>query len=297
MSSFVLWVGALLSTALAVFLFFFAVYESLRDSARLKVDIYADWVREQLDSMFIELSKKQCTVLVLTSLIGMAVLPILLLWNKDYTWGWNVLRLLLIVGLGYLGWRLPRIVLRYMWNRRVAKFDEQMLDALTLMSNALKAGLSFIQAMDTVVKELPNPISQEFGLVLRHQQLGGGVNESLEALERRMGSEDVRIIVTAIMILRDTGGNLSETFDTIAYTIRERKKVKGKIAALTTQGVMQGIIIFCMPFVLGLILYIMDSELISRMWTTVLGIILIAIMLILQGIGGLIMKKVVTIEV
>ena len=297
MSSFVLWVGALLSTALAVFIFFFALYESLRDTVRLKVDIYSDWVREQFDSMFIELSKKQCTALVLTSLLGMAVLPILLLLNKDYTWGWNVLRVLLVVAFGYFGWRLPRIVLRTLWNRRVDKFDEQMLDALTLMSNALKAGLSFIQAMDTVVKELPNPISQEFGLVLRHQQLGGGVNESLEALERRMGSEDVRIIVTAIMILRDTGGNLSETFDTIAYTIRERKKVKGKIAALTTQGIMQGIIIFCMPFVLGLILYIMDPDLISRMWETVLGIILIAIMLILQGVGGLIMKKVVTIEV
>ncbi len=297
MSSFVLWLGGLLCTAMAVFVFFFTVYESMVDAARLKIDAYSDYVREQFDSMFIDLSKKRCVAVILVSVGISALIPLLTLSGKSYTWGWNLLRVLLVVGFGYVGWRTPRTILRIMWNRRVAKFDEQMLDALTLMSNALKAGLSFIQSMDTVVKEMPNPISQEFGLVLRHQQLGGGVNESLESLEKRMGSEDVRIIVTAIMILRDTGGNLSETFDTIAYTIRERKKVKGKIAALTAQGIMQGIIIFCMPFVLGLILYVMDPVLISRLWQTVLGVILLCIMLLLQGIGGLIMKKVVTIEV
>ncbi len=292
-----LWLLASLCTGLAVFTIFYGMYDTVVEQVRIKLDIYSDYIREQLDSMFIDVSKKRCLAIVVVSTVAIGMIPLLLLAGKEYTWAWNLVRFLFVLAFGYLGWRMPRTVLRFMWNRRVAKFDEQMLDALTLMSNALKAGLSFIQSMDTVVRELPNPISQEFGLVLRHQQLGGGVNESLEALEKRMRSEDVRIVVTAIMILRDTGGNLSETFDTIAYTIRERKKVKGKIAALTAQGVMQGIIIFCMPFILGTILYIMDPVLIARMWQTVLGVILLGVMLLLQGIGGLIMKKVVTIEV
>lgn len=289
--------GALLLCGAAVFGFFLSLYEPVTEKVKASTDTYVAYMREQADSMFLEISPRRCVMIIASSTAFGALVALLILSGKEFSWGWVVLRLILMGVLGYLGWTIPRRVLAIMWRRRVDKFDDQMLDALVLMSNALKAGLSFIQAMDTVVKEMPNPIGQEFGLVLRQQQLGQGVNESLQALEARMQTEDIKIIVTAIMILRDTGGNLSETFDTIAYTIRERKKVKGKIQALTAQGVMQGIIIFCMPFGLGTILYIMDPVLISRMWQTILGIILLGVMLLLQGVGGLIMKKVVTIEV
>ena len=141
------------------------------------------------------------------------------------------------------------------------------------------------------------PVSQEFSLVLRQQQLGMPFNDSLLKLEERMTTENTRIVVTAISILRETGGNLSETFDTIAFTIRERKKVEGKISAMTAQGIMQGAIIFAMPFVLGLILYVMDPVLISRLWQTNIGLIFMGIMLLFQGFGGWLMKKVTEIEV
>ena len=104
-------------------------------------------------------------------------------------------------------------------------------------------------------------------------------------------------MVTSINILRQSGGNLTETFDTIAHTVRERKKVEGRIRSLTAQGGSQGVIIVCMPFVLAGILYMMDPELIRRLWTTWPGLIMILLMLILQTLGGAMIRKIVRIEV
>jgi tight adherence protein B len=209
--------------------------------------------------------------------------------------------LAVVFGLGLFGlptgYRLPRAVVQAMWTRRVNMFGEQMLDALIFMSNGLRSGLSLVQSMDMVKEELPNPISQEFALVMSQQRLGVPLEDALLALEERIGSEDLQIMVTSINILRQSGGNLTETFDTIAMTIRERKKVEGKIKSLTAQGVSQGVIIVCMPFVLGWILYIMDPGLIRRLWTTWPGLIMVCIMLMLQVIGGVMIKKIVKIDV
>jgi tight adherence protein B len=195
------------------------------------------------------------------------------------------------------GWTLPRKILGFMWNRRVKQFDEQMLDGLTFLSNSLKSGLSLLQAIDMIVQELPNPLSQEWALVMSQQKLGVRIDEALGNLEKRIGSEDIQIIITSITILRESGGNLAEVFDTIAYTVRERRKVEGKIEAMTAQGVMQGIIIVLMPIVLGAILYMIDPYLISRLWTTVLGWVMLIFMFALQFAGGWMIMKIVTIEV
>jgi tight adherence protein B len=196
-----------------------------------------------------------------------------------------------------VGWTLPRKILNFMWRRRVRQFDEQMLDGLTFLSNSLKSGLSLLQAIDMIVQELPNPLSQEWALVMSQQKLGVRIDEALSNLEKRIGSEDVQIIVTSITILRESGGNLAEVFDTIAYTVRERRKVEGKIEAMTAQGVMQGIIIVAMPIVLGGILWMIDPFLISRLWTTVIGWVMLIFMFMLQFAGGWMIKKIVTIEV
>lgn len=281
-----------------IFLFFSNIYEPAQGVVLGRLGIYGEWLREQFDRMFMDIPLSRCMMLVAGTTVGCALLGFLLLSGKAWdSWGWNFLRVILIPSMAYAGWNIPRFMIAFMWARRVEKFDDQLLDALTLMSNALKAGLSFIQSMDIVVREMPSPINQEFGLVMNQIQLGTNINDTLVQLDARMGSEDVRIVVTAVMILRETGGNLSDTFDTIAFTIRERKKVKGKIAALTTQGIMQGIIIFCMPFVLGVILYMMNPEGVELMWTTPIGIIALGFMIALQAVGGFIMKQMVTIRV
>lgn len=281
-----------------VFLFFNAMYEPAQGVVLGRLQIYGEWLREQFDRMFMDIPLSRCMLFIAGCTVGSALLGGLLLHGKDYeSWGWNFARLLLLPGFGFMGYQIPRLTVRILWARRIDTFDDQLLDALTLMSNALKSGLSFIQSMDIVVREMEAPINQEFGLIMNQIQLGTNINDALVQLDTRMGTEDVRIVVTAIMILRETGGNLSDTFDTIAFTIRERKKVKGKIAALTTQGIMQGIIIFAMPFVLGFILFNMNPEGVALMWTTPIGIILLGFMALLQVVGGLIMKSMVTIRV
>jgi tight adherence protein B len=196
-----------------------------------------------------------------------------------------------------LGYRLPRAVVRWLWKKRIEKFEDQLLDALAFMSNGLRSGLSLVQTMEMVVEELGNPVSEEFGLVLSEQRVGVPFEEALLNLERRVGTEDVQILVTSVNILRQSGGNLSETFQTIAYTIRERKKVKGKIRTLTAQGVAQAVIICIMPFALALVLWTFDHELVARMWSTWLGWVFISVMLFLQTVGALIMRRIVMIRV
>lgn len=196
-----------------------------------------------------------------------------------------------------IGLGLPRYVVRRLWERRIRRFEEQLVDALACLSNGLRSGLSLVQSIGMVVEEFEDPMAEELGLVLAEQRVGVSLEDALLHLEQRIGTEDVAILVTSIHILRQTGGNLSETFETIAHTIRERKKVTGRIRTLTAQGVAQATIITGMPFVLGFVLWTFDPVLVSRLWTTWLGWILIGAMVALQVTGALLMRRMVTIRV
>ncbi len=264
---------------------------------------YVQWMVDMFDAMFLRVEPRWC---VLSILVSMGVFGALGWWLTSALpsgMSYLVLRLVIISILVFapfklpVGFRLPRIIVQRIWNWRIDRFEDQLLDALAFMSNGLRSGLSLIQTMEMVVEELGNPISEEFGLVLSEQRVGVPFEEALLNLERRIGSEDVQILVTSINILRQSGGNLSETFQTISYTMRERKKVKGKIKTMTAQGVSQAVIITVMPFALGAILWAFDHELVARMWSTWLGWVLIFVLLFLQTVGALIMRKIVMIRV
>ena len=264
---------------------------------------YVKWMIETLDKMFLTISGRTCLYLIMASTIFWfffaywftAGLPS----GDGYFAFRTLLALILCLGLFRLptGYRMPRFVVNRMWENRMDRFEEQLIDALTFMSNGLRSGLSLVQSMDMVKEELHDPMSQEFALVLSQQRLGVTLEDALLSLERRIDTEDVQIMVTSINILRQSGGNLTETFDTIAHTIRERKKVEGKIKSMTAQGVSQGVIIVLMPIVLAGILYLMDPELIRRLWTTWIGLTMVLFMLILQTLGALMIRKIVRIEV
>lgn len=265
---------------------------------------YVRWMQSMFDRMYLEVPASWCVASIVGSVTVFAGLGWFLTSGIPYEpFGYNLIRIavigVLVVGPFGLpvGYALPRYVVETMWENRIARFEDQLLDALAFMSNGLKSGLSLLQAMDMVREELPNPISQEFALMLNEQRLGVPLEDALLALERRIGTEDIQIIVTSINILRTSGGNLSETFDTVADTIRERKKVQGRIKSLTAQGVAQGVIIVFMPFVLGFILWLMDPILISRLWTTWLGWVLIFVMLGLQTAGAWMIKRIVKVQV
>ena len=197
----------------------------------------------------------------------------------------------------FLSWTLPRRVISIMHKKRITKFVVQMVDGLSLMSNGLRSGLNMPQALQIVTEELPNPISQEFGLVIAQNKLGVTFEDAMSNLSIRMPADDIEMFTTSVNILKETGGNLAETFDTISVTIRERIKVESKISAMVSQGVLQGVIVVLMPFALAAVLYSVDPERIAPMFTTIPGWGLLLIMMSLQFLGGFTIWKIVQIKV
>lgn len=195
------------------------------------------------------------------------------------------------------GWWALRKGMDMLFARYLRAFEAQLVDALIMASNALRVGLSLPQALDIVAKEMPAPVSHEFALTLNEHRMGKNLDDALSAMADRLPSLDLAMVVNAVLILRETGGNLSETFETIVYTFTEREKVKDKISSLTAQGRVQGIILMAMPFVLGYLLNWVNPEYMQPLFTTVLGWILLAFMLLMLLAGGLLIRKIVSIDV
>ncbi|MBI4404924.1 MAG: type II secretion system F family protein [Deltaproteobacteria bacterium] len=250
-----------------------------------------DWMVAKLDTMFIEVTPNKALRYYTIYLFALFVLGIFLLYPSVLAGS--------LFGVFFIlaGWKLPRLAISILHRRRVRKFVLQMVDGLSLMSNAMRSGLNVPQALQIVSDELPNPISQEFNLVLSQNKLGVSLEDALTNLSVRMPNDDIEMFTTSVNILKETGGNLAETFDSIAHTIRERIKVESKIAAMTAQGVYQGIIVVIMPFALGGILYLIDPERIAPMFTTIPGWVLLTFMITLQIVGGFSIWKIVRVRV
>ncbi|HEY6537631.1 MAG TPA: type II secretion system F family protein [Candidatus Dormibacteraeota bacterium] len=168
--------------------------------------------------------------------------------------------------LALIGLVIPPIVLRYRAAKRLNRFNDQLGDTLILLSNALKAGYSFPQAMASIARSAPPPTSEEFARATREVQLGVTTDAALSHMVARIHSEDLDLVVTAVQIQRVVGGNLAEIFDNIAFTIRERIRIKGEIKTLTAQARTSSYIITGLPIGLGLILEAINPAYISPMF-------------------------------
>ncbi|MGB6772406.1 MAG: type II secretion system F family protein [Candidatus Dormiibacterota bacterium] len=165
--------------------------------------------------------------------------------------------------LAVVGFFVPPIVLKYRSRKRLRKFNDQLGDTLILLSNALKAGYSFPQAMASIARSAPPPMCEEFARATREVQLGVTTDAALQHMVARIDSEDLDLVVTAVQIQRVVGGNLAEIFDNIAFTIRERVRIKGEIRTLTAQARTSSYIITGLPVGLGLILEAINPTYIS----------------------------------
>jgi tight adherence protein B len=159
-----------------------------------------------------------------------------------------------------IGAILPGVYVRRQKSKRLVHFNDQLPDMLNLVVNGLRAGYSTLQAMEAVSKELPSPISDEFRRVVQEMQLGIPMEKALDNLLRRIPSEDLDFVVTAINVQREVGGNLAEIMDVITYTIRERIRIKGEIRALTAQAVYSGRALALMPVGLLCILWFLNRS-------------------------------------
>lgn len=238
-----------------------------------------------------DVDEKKVTRMLLLSSFGIGSLFFAITW-PDIPVG-----IFLGLSAGIVGFQLPPIIFKSLYEKRCSLFVEQMVDGLTIMANGIKSGSNPQQAMQRVVEIMGNPISAEFGQVITQTQFGQSFEEALTDLGVRIPRPDVQMLVVAINILKETGGNLSETFQTIVSTIRERQKLEKKISAMTAQGVMQGIIVTSIPFLLMGVFYALDPNHIKPMFNTTMGLVFLAAMLGLQIIGGVMIKKIVTIKV
>ncbi len=196
-----------------------------------------------------------------------------------------------------IGYLVPGFYVKYRIGQRLKKFNGQLGDTLTLLSNALKAGYSFAQAIDTVAKNAVPPIGDEFGRAVREMNLGGSPDEALQNITKRIASADFDLVATAYSIHRTVGGNLAEILDNIAYTIRERVRIKGEISTLTAQARASGTIITALPILLAAFMFFVTPGYFKPMFENFIGWVLIAIGIFMIFIGNLIIRRVVAIEV
>jgi tight adherence protein B len=194
----------------------------------------------------------------------------------------------------------PIIYLRTQQGKRLQKFNDQLSDMLNLVVNGLRAGYSTMQAMEAVSRELPPPISDEFRRVVQEMQLGLPMDKALDNLIKRIPSEDLDFVITAINVQREVGGPLAEILDTIAFTIRERQRIKGEIRVMVAQVVMSGRILSGVPFAVFILLWFINQQYMGQFFepkNLVCGLSAIITGVVMIGIGYAIMMKIADIQV
>ena len=200
--------------------------------------------------------------------------------------------------LGFIiGWILPGVLLKRHRMKHLNKLSTQFVPALTLLANAMKAGETLPQAIDSVRKALGYQMSREFGIIIRQMKMGMSLNDALTDFADRIPLNDIALSIRAMLISIKTGANLPSALGKIADTIRERDKVEGKIKALTAQGKAQGIVMTILPIALGGFLYWMDPEYIGILFNTTLGHCVVAFIIVADITAFFVVRKMVTITV
>lgn len=223
------------------------------------------------------------------NLIALVVIPALVwLLTGDFVTA------LIIFGMILL---LPTFFYRRMRVKRLRKIEAQLPDALTMVSGSLQAGASLNIALDNLVNEQPAPISQEFEILTQEQRLGVDFDISLSNMEKRIPMQDFRMLTTALRINREVGGNLAETIESLANTLRRKSTMEGKIESLTAQGKLQGVVMTGLPVLLGLLLNFLEPESMSKLWTTGVGWTVLAIVIVMEMLGYFMIRKITSIDV
>ncbi|MCC7118234.1 MAG: type II secretion system F family protein [Anaerolineales bacterium] len=258
-------------------------------SKRVEKTTFGDRVARELARADLKFKVSEYFALILIAIVGLGGIA-WLVGNR------NIISFFIGAGIGMF---LPRFYVKQQQAARLRKFNDQLSDMLNLTVNGLRAGYSVMQAMESVGRELPPPICDEFRRVVQEMQIGITMENALENLLRRIPSEDLDFVITSINVQREVGGNLSEILDTISFTIRERVRIKGEIRVMTSQVRASGAILSMVPFFLTLVLWFINPEYllsVTQGGPLCAGII-ICVVLGLIGSGYAVMMKIADIEV
>jgi tight adherence protein B len=196
-----------------------------------------------------------------------------------------------------IGYNLPKIYRNRRRKSRVSKLNQQLPEALTMISNSLKAGFGLLQALSSTAEQMSHPISTELSRTIHEMNIGSSAEVALLALSERGDSYDLDIVVTAILVQRTVGGNLGEILDTVADTMRERIRIRGEIETLTSQQKLTGIVLGLIPLGVGLLFQVMSPGYISPLFTTLTGKGMLVTAVILETIGVMVIQRILDIEV
>jgi tight adherence protein B len=258
------------------------VLEGFEQSQKKKFDKTV----EKLDKMFVEVKREK--------LLPIFTLGPLILGLAGFTFFHNLLAVLAGLGLGFV---LPSVIVKNLEKKRKQKFHNQLIDALLLLSSSLKSGLSFLQAIEVVVEEMPAPISQEFNLLLNENKIGVAFEESLERLNKRMYSEELNMIITSVLISRETGGDLSRIFSRLVLNIRQKNKIARQVETLTLQARWQGMIMMALPIIFAFGISRINPHFFDTMLYSETGRFLLIYAIISQVIGMIMIQRLSKVEI
>lgn len=240
----------------------------------------------RLDNMFISIPSRKVLLIDLVSPFVIGILVFFLTGKLPFA-----------LAAAFAALLIGAFVIKQLEIIRKRKFSSQLVDALMLLSGSLKAGLSLLQAFEALVEEMPAPISQEFSLVLRENRMGVPLEDCLNKLKRRMDCEDLNMMVTAVLVARETGGNLTAIFSNLVTAIRERNRLLGKVRALCVQGKLQGRIMMLLPIVFAYGVYKFDPHFFKVLTDDPTGRLLLGYAVISMLIGIVLINRLSRIEI
>jgi tight adherence protein B len=298
METVVLWLGPL-GIALCMGGLVFSMFQTLLSEAQSLSTAHSEKTARDLEDLFLFIPVRRIAE---AGWVSASICFLFVVMTGMLLLGTGSLALILIsLGLGLLagllGFRIPAGIVSILKERRLRRFNMQLVDTLMNMSNALKAGFSITQSFETVVRDGTPPISQEFDVFLQQTRVGVSFSEALQSLDHRVGSEDLTLVIQAIEATRKTGGNLTEIFEKIAATIRERVRIQNRIRTLTAQQRLQGFVLGAMPAIIGVALFIVDPSLMGPFLHSKGGLATIGAVIILITLGGLWIRKIVRIDI
>lgn len=263
----------------------------------------SDWVNARLEKSKMgggvarELARADIKLRTAEYFIVVIIIGLLMSAFIWYIGGQNII----VAVIGFIvGIMLPRVYVKRQQSKRLQNFNNQLADMLNLMVNGLRAGYSTMQAMEAVSREMPPPISDEFRRVVQEMQLGISMEIALDNLLRRIPSDDLDLVVAAINVQREVGGNLAEVLDTISYTIRERVRIKGEVRVLTSQVVYSGRFLAMMPLIISAALWFLNRPYMMEFFnpeTRLVGLIALGIGGFMIMMGYFVMTRIAAIDV
>ncbi|HKL48467.1 MAG TPA: type II secretion system F family protein [Desulfuromonadales bacterium] len=203
----------------------------------------------------------------------------------------------LAIALGVILFILPFLFLRIMESRNMARFEEQLPEALDLLARAVRSGHALSSGMEMVSEEMGPPIGREFETTIDEMNMGLSLKEALDNMTERVPSQDLRFFAVSVIIQKETGGNIAEIFDNLSRLIRERLQFRRQVKALTAEGRLSGLVLVVLPFLVFFIIYITNTEYVRLLWTDPVGIYMSVGAMIMMVIGMFFIKRIVSIEI